>query len=152
MYLSGRRSHSILATQRDELREEVRRLEQFLTAKPLQEARILVKLEADNKRLEEEKAHLKMQHSILLMRPDRLAGQHLKIYELAAERLTAEMPHFAQAWLRALEHAREFVSQEADGRLPPLILLRNLGGKIRGVLGLRQKTSLIRDLEITTGS
>lgn len=152
MYLGGRRTRISLAAQRDELRAEVLRLEGLLTAKSLQEARILVELEATNKRLEGEKNHLKLQHAFFLMQPDRLTGHHLKIHELAAEHLTEEMPHFAQAWQRALRYAGEIVSQEAEGRTQPLLLLKNLGGKIRSVFRTRQKLPLIMDLQTASES
>lgn len=152
MYLGGRRTRKFHAAQREELRAEVRRLEGLLTAKSLQDARILVELEATKKRLEEEKANLKLQNAFLLMQPDRLTGHHLKIHELAAEYLTAEMPHFAQAWQRALRHAGEIVSQEAEGRTQPLLLLKNLGGKIRSVFRSGQKLPLIMDLQAASES
>ena len=152
MYLVGRPTRKFLVAQREELRAEVRRLEGLLTAKSLQDARILVELEAANKRLEGEKNNLKMQHAFFLMQPDRLTGHHLKIHELAAEHLTAEMPHFAQAWQRALRHAGEIVSQEAEGRTQPFLLLKNLGGKIRSVLRSRQKSPLIMELQTASES
>ncbi len=147
MYLSGRQTRKLLAAQRDESRAEVRRLEGLLTAKSVHEARILVELDADNRRLETEKNHLKMQIACLQLDPTRLAGLQLKIRELAAEHLITEMPHFAQAWQRALRHAEATVHEEAEGRTPPLLLLRSLGGKIRDVFGLRYRTCQLTEVK-----
>ncbi len=143
IYFTSRPTRQFVATQRDELRAEVRRLEGLLTAKSLREAKILVELDATNKRLEGENNHLKL---LLSMQPDRLASHRLKIHEVAAERLTADTPYFAQVWQQALLYAEGMVRQRVQEQTQILQPLKDFAEKVFGILSRQPRESVIVDI------
>lgn len=75
MYLAGRRSRKLLASQQSELRTAFGQLEELIAARSLQEADILAALQAHARTREEEKSQPLLPSAFLLAQPGPSTGQ-----------------------------------------------------------------------------